>query len=986
MGRCGWGTGLALILAVLGASCGGTGGGGSADSGNQFIFTARGRLGLAVQTVSATAQQTASAQSALDPKRLLLTATLLDPQGVPFRNTLVTFTADFPDATFIPGNDNTGSARTDDNGQASITLVAGLTLGKMRVVAEAPSALNISTGITVTLTEQGFVSLGSLGIVPSSVTFVNPAPHPPGGPADFTFQATGGNPPYRFSNSNPNVGKIETVGVAGSLGFYTLTGPLPVEEDETRTDTVVVQDAGGNRATATVSVIFADCLLQADGEDVTVLGLPGRNFQVNVADGVPPFTATPSFPNSVNVDIVVLDQRGNIIPGAVCDKAGENCAIRFSLSDPVRVVDPGTILIRDSRGCTATVTYHVTPVAGPTVTTIVLEANPFSINGITGGTSAITATVLDENNQPIPNISVLFTDDHARTTINPLTATTNSSGRAFSTLQVPSLTPSGVVRVTGSALEVSGFVDVTIVAQGGPAGSPANIAVDLFADRSGDNNDGTCTTILSALVVNAKGNPVDDGTRVDFAASLATTTTGGSAAVSVTSPTFTNQLPPCDISTYERDSGLEVTPQPGDALACLKYPRSASGGTTTITTTAGGLSPQSFTVTLPPCPFAPPGELAIFPPSTTLAPGESRTFIIVGGIPPYNIAVSGGTADTNQVTASGGSFTYTAGTQTGNFTIFAIDTAGTQDEATVTINATSAEVATIILGATPPSVNGVTGGTSTITASVFNESNQPIQGISVLFETDTGTVSPLTATTNASGQASTILTIATGTPAGVAEVMASAGGESDSINVDIVTTSSGPAGPPADIFVDQFADRSGDNNDGTCTTILSALVVDAEGNPVNDGTQVGWQVGPLALCGASASSSVTTPSFTNQAPPCNVDPYQADTGIDVTPQPGDALTCLKYPQSGSGSLVFITATVTGTNPEVSALCTMITLPPCPPPNPNNPTAVCGNGIQEAGELCDGPVIGTDCNDLPGFSGGVLTCAANCTFNTSLCTP
>src|SRR5262245_42820075 len=267
MGRCGWGVGVALILAVLGVSCGGTGGGPS-DSGAQFVFTARGRLILSVQTVSTgTAQGCPSTGD--DPRRLLLTATLLDPQGVPFRNQPITFTAEFPDATFIPGNDNQGSVFTDDNGRASITLVAGFKVGKMRVIANAPAALNISTGITVTLTEQGFISQGDLGIIPSEVTFVNPAPHPPGGPADFIFQATGGDPPYKFSNSNPSVGKIETTGLCGSEGHYTLTGPVPTEEGEARSDTVIVQDESGDRTEADVLVLFVTCALNVSSEAVT---------------------------------------------------------------------------------------------------------------------------------------------------------------------------------------------------------------------------------------------------------------------------------------------------------------------------------------------------------------------------------------------------------------------------------------------------------------------------------------------------------------------------------------------------------------------------------------------------------------------------------------------------------------------------------------------------------------------------------------------
>jgi hypothetical protein len=912
MGRCGWGVGVALILAVLGASCGGTGGGPS-DSGDQFVFTARGRLILSVQTVGAgVSQGCQSSQAVSDPKRLLLTATLLDPQGVPFRNQRITFTAEFPDATFIPGNDNQGSVLTDDSGQASITLVAGLKLGKMRVIAEASAALNISTGITVTLTEQGFLSQGPLGIIPSAVTFVNPAPHPPGGPADFTFQATGGDPPYKFSNSNSSVGKIETIGTCGSLGQYTLTGPLPTKENEDALkDTVTVQDESGARAQADVQVLFVACSLNVSPTTIDIGGaVGGERADITITNGVPPFTVTHTFPIAGNL---LINQNTGIVT--------------FIVAKPPVGVSPDTILIRDSRNCTATVDINITPAAPQTVTTFVLTANPDRINGVTGGTSTITALVLDENSKPIQGLPIFFVTDKGSIT---LTATTNSNGQATAILTIPAQTPAGMATVTGFAGGKTASVVVTIFTGGPGGGPPANIFIDLFANRSGDNNDGTCTTVLSALVVDAIGNPVNDGTPVFWAASPAITLSGGSAAVAISSPSFTNQPAPCDTSSYEAATASipgngKITPQPGNAITCLKYPQSAGGGTVGIAAASGAAS-NTRAITLPPCPFAPPGTPVIFPSSVTLAPGESRTFIVVGGIPPYDIAASGGgTVNPNQVAASGGSFSYTAGTQTGDFEIFAIDAANAQAApATVHITATSAQVAAIVLEANPPSVNGITGGISTITASVFNENNQPIQGVSVLFETDTGTISPLTATTNASGQASTTLTILSGTPAKVAAVSASAGGKSDSVDVQIVTSSPGTAGPPANIFVDLFAaNRSGDNNDGTCTTIVSALVVDDNGNPVSNGTKVTW-----AIQAGSASSSVTSPSFTNQDPPCNTSSYtdpSTGTGIPITPQPGDALTCLKYPQSSSGGIV----TVTATSGTVGPLPFPITLPPCP---------------------------------------------------------
>ena len=346
MGRGRWSRLAAVIIAIVMVSCGGTGGGPS-DSGNQFVFTARGRLNVSIQPTN-------------DPRRALITATLLDPQGLPFRNVKVTFFAEFQDAIFIPRADpnslesNRGAAYTNDNGQATISLLAGLTLGKMRVLVEAPPALNIATGMTVELTTQGFVARGVLGIIPAEVTFVNPFI----GELSvgmMTFHATGGLPPYHWDNSNKDIAKITPTGIENinETADYTLTGPIPTDASGALQDTVTLMDTRGTSedlsgiATANVTVIFADCQLNADGTEINMLGVGGAQFQIDVSDGLPPFTATETFPGSI----------GPVT--TVCDSSGRNCHLVITLPTPAIAVDPDTILIRDARGCTAQVQLTV---------------------------------------------------------------------------------------------------------------------------------------------------------------------------------------------------------------------------------------------------------------------------------------------------------------------------------------------------------------------------------------------------------------------------------------------------------------------------------------------------------------------------------------------------------------------------------------------------------------------------------------------------
>jgi hypothetical protein len=375
MGRCGgWIKGMALFLVALIVNCGDTGGNKSPSTGNPFVFQARARLNLAVQVAPN------------DPKLLRITATLLDPQGNPFRNQRVTFEAEFPEAIFLPPNPtendllaclgqsgtgnstrctNRGAAITDDNGQARVTLfsIVGSTNAPtnpdrlMRVIAEAPNSLDVASAISVPFTTLGFLLGGDLSITPPEVTLVNPLIQPGTDGPSVTFTVQGGRPPYRWTNANQNLGRLTPAPPTACPGadlnqcfVYTIIGAIPTPTEGVLTDTVTVTDAAGATVTATVTIIFADCELDAQGRTITITAPSPTNpntFSINVADGVPPFTVTEDFPGTLTSDS----------PETICADTAQqrNCELRFTLATPLREVNPDTIIIRDSRGCTAQV-------------------------------------------------------------------------------------------------------------------------------------------------------------------------------------------------------------------------------------------------------------------------------------------------------------------------------------------------------------------------------------------------------------------------------------------------------------------------------------------------------------------------------------------------------------------------------------------------------------------------------------------------------
>jgi hypothetical protein len=424
MGRCGgWIKILALVLVTFLTSCGGTGGGPS-DSGKPFVFEGRGRLNLIAQPVITT------------PTVLTVIATLLDPQGNPFRNQRVTFEAEFPDATIVPANTpqnvplaclppgsngnatrctNRGAAITNDLGQAQVTVIAGLTLGSMRVTAEAPTNLNISSAISVRITSQGFIGGTALAILPTSVTFINPLVKP-GTDGPFTiFSAVGGVPPYRWDNTDKDLARIDPQGIPNinEKAKYTLIGPIPTTIPEVLNDLVTLIDSRGTRVTAPVTVIFASCTLRLSANAINFQqARPGDTLDIKILDGVPPFTISHTFPPA---GILTVTDDGTIT---------------YTIPDPVFSVSPDGVIVRDSRGCVGTFNVTITPA---TVETLVLAAAPADLPDA-GGDVVITAIAFDIDNQPFEGVTIVFTTTLG--TLSSNTAVTDADGKATVTLPV----------------------------------------------------------------------------------------------------------------------------------------------------------------------------------------------------------------------------------------------------------------------------------------------------------------------------------------------------------------------------------------------------------------------------------------------------------------------------------------------------------------------------------------------------------------------
>jgi len=527
-------------------------------------------------------------------------------------------------------------------------------------------------------------------------------------------------------------------------------------------------------------------------------------------------------------------------------------------------------------------TPTLTPQPCESLQTIIALVDPINVSGQSGGTVTVSAYAYDENNLPVRNVNVLFDVDPRIGPFAPQVVPTDDFGNAVSTLVVPPNTQFGQLDVTATACGISGANVVNVVSGGST--KPVSTIV-LEADPPSVGNEVGGTINLKASVFDADNNPIND---IDV--------------LFITSVGRVNPLV---------DRTKVVGSQGGVATSLIEVPVGVVALDTPyqVRATAGGVSgTAAFYVVngrVPPggrIPGVPPGE----PAEITL--GASPTRIQVSGSGGVTISsVLGRVFDNGGNPLAGARVYYHV------------------------VSSQSAEGAVILPPPTSIPTAGPTVSPTPTTPTLCNPDDpsvvSDVAGFAVIQLRAGSGAGPVTV-------AACTDTTVFGVPQPLVEQQT------------VVTVTSGPVSRIGLAINSLFID----NNDGTLLATASAIVTDAQGNTVEDGTPVFFEVLLRRVCsggprdGEACSSGaecdggtciddpldpsrnivISSNTTTNALPPCDVSQFTVQTGIPVSSQPGDAITCIKYPIIQRGSEIRVRASAGGVVSNVAG--TALTLP------------------------------------------------------------
>lgn len=429
------------------------------------------------------------------------------------------------------------------------------------------------------------------------------------------------------------------------------------------------------------------------------------------------------------------------------------------------------------------------------------------------------------------------------------------------------------------------FVCLTIVLAG--CGGSTSGGGDDDGSSGGDDDSGGSTSEVANVTVRAGGNTLAVGDQTTVRATLEDDAGENLGGIPVEFTASNGQL-----------SDDTVTTDPdGIARVTLKAPDTT--GTAQIAAIAQGV-PGSISVQFV---AGPVSNLQLDASPTTVAFNRSTSLTIRAednsGNPVADQSIrlqtvrntSQGSFDEIDVTTDeNGRATavYTAGNaDAGTDTLRARTGSVNADPVDITVDPNAARLEQLTLRAGSDSITADSESETFIRAALTDTQARPVQGVEVAFQTNEGSLSSETATTDASGIAEIELTASTRTT--TAQVLASVGGLNQSAPVDFV------AGPVSVANSSITANPSSLPAGNEGTTELAVTLADANANPVADGTEVRLQSSAGRFQSANpTSTTLGRATFTLQAP---ADP--ATARVNVLDQPGLATT-VRFGAASSG--------------------------------------------------------------------------------------
>ena len=483
---------------------------------------------------------------------------------------------------------------------------------------------------------------------------------------------------------------------------------------------------------------------------------------------------------------------------------------------------------------------------GATVALVSLSASATTVASDNSTTSTISAIVLDGSNAALPGVTVTFSASTGVLSVG--SAVTDSTGKATVTFS------------SGTTNPATRTATITATASGKTTQIPIVIAGATVTVTSSATSLVVGSSPATLTIVDASGAGAVLGAQAVTIAATGTgvVTLGAASGTTDSTGTFTTTVTPTGAGTVT----LTVT---------------SVGVTRTVTLTISGAS-VAFQITSPTANPA-TGTIGTSLPIIVTAPSPTTSVTFVTtlgtwdttGMTSVTKAVSGGTVSA-KLTANA----------SGVANVFVYDAAaqGTNSSRLISFTAPATAAYRVTLQSSPSVVaqsRGGTTGTSTLVASVFDLSGNPVGnvavGFSILNPTGGGeSVSPVVSTTAAIATSSVALgqAVATFTSGSLPSTASGVTIRATVVGTTIATSTS-PSGADAAVVIGGTAGsvtigRSTTVSSDTGNTLyilpMSVLVADANGNPVANAS-VSLSTWPIAFNPTSIGSTTAA---------CNYDP------------------------------------------------------------------------------------------------------------------